>query len=77
MKLFKRFKQKLTEPFATVDWREFKIGIIVYLCFFTLIAVAFVLSDMWGFGIELILFYVGGFFVSIVFNLINPNNHKN
>lgn len=72
----KQLIQKLTEPFATVDWREFKIGMIVYLSFFTLIAIGMLVTKTWGFDMVLVYFYGGGFIISTIFNLINPNNHK-
>jgi hypothetical protein len=76
MKKFKEFKQKLTEPFATVDWKEFKIGMIVFLGFFTLIAIGMLVTKTWEFDMVLVYFFGGGFIVSIFFNLMNPNNQK-
>jgi len=59
-----------------VDPKEFTTGMLVYLAFFTVLAIIFVATGTWGFGIELILFYGGGLIASIFFNLMNPNNRK-
>lgn len=71
----KRFLQNLKNNF-NVDWKEFWIGMLVYLSFWTLLAIAFLVTKTWQFDIVLVYYYVGGFLVSVIFNLLNPNNQK-
>lgn len=71
-----KFIDKVVEPFQTVDWKEFKIGMVVYLAYFTIVAIILLLSETWVFDMIILYYYIGGFIVSIIFNLINPNNHK-
>jgi uncharacterized membrane protein len=69
--LIQNFKDNLN-----VDWKEFTIGMIVFLVFFTAIAIGMLVSDTWKFDMVLVYFYGGGFVISAFFNLINPNNQK-
>ena len=77
MKILEIIKQKLAEPFQTIDWREFRIGMIVHLIFFILVAIGMLVTKTWSFdGVILGYFFGGGVIVSAFFNLMNPNNQK-
>lgn len=49
--------------------KEFWIEMLIFLSYFTFIAIILLVSKTWGFGKELLLFYAGGFFVSAIINL--------
>jgi len=70
-KLFNKLFDKLN-----VDPKEFLTGMLIFLAFFTILAIVFLATGTWGFGYELILFYGGGMIISVFFNLMNPNNRK-
>ena len=71
MKLLDRIFDKLN-----VDIKQFFTGMLVYLAYFTAIAIAMLVSGTWEFDIVLALFYGTGLIISIVFNLLNPNHKK-
>jgi len=59
-----------------VDPKEFLTGMLVFLAYFTIIAIVMIITGYWKFDIVLLYFYGGGVIVSAFFNLINPNNRK-
>ena len=63
--------KKIKEFFNNIDWKDFKIGMVVYLIYFSVLWLYMCFSDTWDwFGKETFLFYLGGFFISGIINLI-------
>jgi hypothetical protein len=69
-------KTLLTKLFAKigVDFKEYATGMIIFLVYFTIIAIVLIAAGTWVFDKIILYYYVVGFFISSVFNMVNPNN---
>lgn len=53
-----------------MNWKEFITSMLIFLAFFTILAIIMLVTGTWGFGIELILFYGAGLIISGVINTV-------
>lgn len=53
-----------------IDKKELLISMVIFLFYFTIIAVIMVIKDTWPiFGKEMIIFYSGGLILSFIINI--------